>query len=607
MREDFDVELLATVLEYAAVRGDAERLIGVMCLRSVSKAWKAAAATVLQRWIELQIAERARWPDLYPGVSMFSTFLICSEKLLRCWKVCTEDLSDAFFESVKTICLKSSTNESLSWVIGRFPNLTGLTVTAEKIEEPSCELLTSVGEHRPQLSAVGFGDYCRWEEHEVMAVLSSIPNLKSLSLTVPYSCSDGIFTSLRRRSYKLEVLDLSSFQLHYQSSLVAFLETQDQLRSLNLSYIYYIGDRTLRTIGAVCKRLERLELASVHRCTETGLLAVLDGCPNLKRLTFPNWGDRALSVLSDRCPSIADLDLMIDLQKVSAESLCAFGRCHELRELIFHFTEVSTFEAETSDLLWRSVGRLRKVQHLTLRNVNLSDAALPSLGNGFGSTMKSFSLYQVTGVSEVALIQFLETASVMTRIVLATVSTISNKLFEALARLPNTWETVLVECEDRSSFSTEALAAFLHSPGAQKLNSLTIDGSDAVNDTLMECLASAPCRKSLESLSINSCVTDEGLMQLVAHCPQLGLLSLPTDMDEHITDKFIDFLIEVPHALYFINCLGCSGISSRAVAAFTRRYPDTMLASRFSDDELGIVKPNSRPDYRSTSLPHYTE
>jgi hypothetical protein len=610
MREGFDVELLATVLEYAAAKGDQERLTDVMCLRAVSRAWKAAAATVLQRWIEQQIAERAQWPSLFPGVSMFSAFLICSEKLFRCLKLCAEDLSDSFFESVKTICLHSSTNASLSWVTERFPHLTGLTVGADKIGEPSVELLSSVGKHCPQLSAVGFGDCCRWEEHEVMAVLSSVPNLKSLSLTIPYGCSDGIFAYLQRRNYKLEFLDLSNFQLHYQRNLVAFLETQNQLRRINLSYVSNIGDRTLRTIGAVCKYLEHLALTTPNRCTETGLLAVLDGCPNLKRLKCPNWDNQALSVLPDRCPSIADLDLMIDLQKVSAESLCAFARCRELRALILHVTDFSAIEgAGSSDALWGSLGSLRKVEELTLRDANLSSAGFQSLGKGFGSTLKSLSLDRATRVSELALIEFLETSPVMTSIVLATVSNITDNLFEALARLPNVWHTVHVECEDRSSLSTEALAAFLLSPAAQKLNSLTIDGSDAVNDTLMECLASAPCSKSLECLSICcSCVTDDGLMQLVVHCPQLGLLSLSTDMDsELITDTFIDFLIETPHVLYYIDCCGVSGVSSRAVGAFARRYPDATICSSFSDEELGITKPNSRPAHSPPSLPNYSE
>ncbi len=321
-----DVELIATILEFARTSCGDYELLDMISFRAVSKRWKAAAATAVQRWIEQQIMEAARRSSsVYRQRFTYSIFWTCSEKAIHCLKACADDLGESFFQSVKTIWLRSGTDASVSWVPRTFSNLTGLVMEAKKINEPSLELLSSLGIKLPQLSAVGFGYQCLLNEDEVMAVLSSVSNLKFLSLTTAYGCS------LRSRNYKLEFLDLSNFQLHYQSHLVAFLETQDQLRSINLSNIRHVGDRTLCTIGAVCKKLEELELLWAIHCTESALVAVLEGCPCITKLHCPGWGNEPLTALPEKCPSITALN--VDLKEVSLAALTGLSFCKELRDL----------------------------------------------------------------------------------------------------------------------------------------------------------------------------------------------------------------------------------------------------------------------------------
>ncbi len=158
-------------------------------------------------------------------------------------------------------------------------------------------------------------------------------------------------------------------------------------------------------------------------------------------------------------------------------------------------------------------------------------------------------------------------------------------------------------CEERSSLSTHVLASFLLSPGARELNSLTITNCDGCNDALMECLSASPCRKSLESLNIaHSSVTDTGLMLLVARCPELGVLDIQEPEGGQVTDKFIDFLAQTTHCLSFVNCWGCSNISSRAAAAFAKSYPDAALAGVYAGKDLGKAK-STRPPHRPLPLP----
>jgi hypothetical protein len=247
------------------------------------------------------------------------------------------------------------------------------------------------------------------------------------------------------------------------------------------------------------------------------------------------------------------------------------------------------------------------VKELTLWTTHLSNNGLLSLRNGFTATLTSLSLNRVTseGKCEDALIQFLETAPLLSQISLIHVSAICDQVFEAFTRLPNVWKMVHVECDNRTALSTAVLVSFLKSAAARELGTLTVDGSEAVTDVLLHCLAKAACRKHLETLSIvDSCVTVEGLIGLVESCPKLGLLDVNSDEEDgQVTDKFIDFLIQSTHCLYYVSCCGRSSISLNSAAAFARRYPDATLCSNYSDEELGIVKPNCRPGPTLTSLP----
>ncbi len=80
-------------------------------------------------------------------------------------------------------------------------------------------------------------------------------------------------------------------RLHHGSAPASpvMLETQDQLRSLNLPGIRNIGYRTLRTISA-CKQLEDLGMwFAVLIARNSELIAVLTGCPRITRLRSPGW------------------------------------------------------------------------------------------------------------------------------------------------------------------------------------------------------------------------------------------------------------------------------------------------------------------------------
>ncbi len=617
MQENFDVEIIATILEYASSRTKSSLLPALMRSRLVSRRWKAAAATTFQRWAEKQIDEAAhRMICVYRQRFSFSTFWNCSEKELRCLMVCAADMNDSFFESVKTFWLNSCTNRSLSWVTRKFPNLTGIVMDARKINEPSLELLSSLGSQLPQLSAVGFGYQCLLSEDEVTAILSNVANLKSLSLGYAYGCTDGIFASLQSRNYKLEFLDLSNFHLNQQRNLVAFLETQDQLRSINLSNIRHVGDRTLRTIGAVCKHLEELELLWAIHCTALGLMAVLEGCPCITRLRSPGWGNQALSVLPDKCPSIAVLRM--DLKKVSLSALNGLSRCTEVRDLHLNVTGVADERWDgTNDPIWEAVGNLRKVERLSLWYTTVSDAGLQAIWSGMGSVLTSCSLNNISGFSDTSLIRFVANSPLLKDLFLTHIDAVGDTFFEGLATLSTlALETLDVDCTERGAFSTKALLSFLSSSAARKLSSLTLDSSSAVNDEVLKFLATtARCRTTLSSLSIaNACIHDGALIALVNHCPELGLLDIRVDrsagpLDRKVSNTFIDYLVQSngSSTLYYINCWGCYDISLEAARRFVKACPDVMFNCEYSDEDLGVTKSKSRIASVPLQLPQFDE
>lgn len=75
-------------------------------------------------------------------------------------------------------------------------------------------------------------------------------------------------------------------------------------------------------------------------------------------------------------------------------------------------------------------------------------------------------------------------------------------------------------------------------------------------------------------------------MQVMRHCRELCALDFETKEEGQVSDKFIDFLIQTTHVLSYVNCCGHLEITPKAVAAFSRRYPEVVLLSDETDEEL---------------------
>ncbi|KAG0555214.1 hypothetical protein KC19_12G152700 [Ceratodon purpureus] len=185
-----------------------------------------------------------------------------------------------------TVKYKINENDfrSLEALVAGSPNLKRLKLN----REISLDQLRKLLLRAPQLEELGTGVYNQnlsWNKlHELQSSLVRQKNLRSLSgfWDVAQNCIPTMYpvclelTSLDFSNVVLSTQDFSKF-ITYCVKLQRLL-VQD-----------YIGDQGLQAAAAVCKDLTELRVYPVTDdglCTEKGLIAISEGCPNLRKILY---------------------------------------------------------------------------------------------------------------------------------------------------------------------------------------------------------------------------------------------------------------------------------------------------------------------------------
>ncbi|KAL3675086.1 hypothetical protein R1sor_025034 [Riccia sorocarpa] len=167
----------------------------------------------------------------------------------------------------------------------------------------------------PNLVELGSGSYTQtlsWNQlAELSGALQKCKNLRSLSGF--FELQPVYVPSLFLLCLNLTTLNLSYVRLHTNelTKLMSYCHSLERLLVQD-----YVGDKGLQAVAASCRNLRELRVypcSSDGFATEEGLIAISEGCPNLKKILYfcKQMTNEAVIIFSKKLPNLTHFRLCI--------------------------------------------------------------------------------------------------------------------------------------------------------------------------------------------------------------------------------------------------------------------------------------------------------
>jgi hypothetical protein len=175
----------------------------------------------------------------------------------------------------------------------------------------------------------------RWASFPTSVVSLRHHGLEEIRLAYDDCVSDACIAALTSVCRHLRVINLSYCQKITDFAIVAIAEHCPQLTELYIDRIS-VNDAGFQLLGKRCPALQVLEASyCLPGCTDTGILAILRGCPALTRLWIPGAHITAAGIhdLHALCPRLQSLSLRDCTELTPAGVLRVIEHCANLGEL----------------------------------------------------------------------------------------------------------------------------------------------------------------------------------------------------------------------------------------------------------------------------------
>ena len=316
----------------------------------------------------------------------------------------------------------------------------------------------------------------------------------------------------------LDSLDLSNCNNITDTGLLELWMGCPQLASVNLGYCSKITDASVIALSNGCPQLTDLNLWNCN-ITDASVIAISNGCPRLTSVDLYGCDkitDKSVIALSNGCQQLISLNLC-DCSTITDKSVVALSNGCSLLVLL----DLRGCENITDISVSSLANRCPQLTTFKLAEcINITDASLIALSNRCQLTTLNLRYCNITDIGVIALSN---ECSQLTDLNLSDCDEITAASVIALSKgCPKLATLNLKLCHE--NITDESVVAL--SNGCSLLTDLNLTGCIHITDKSVIALANR-CQQ-LVSLNLNDCsqITDESVFALSKGCPKLKKIDL---------------------------------------------------------------------------------